>query len=59
MKFVPNRIVLVGTGAVGMAYAYALVNQATCEELVLIDLDETKSTSTRGSGTVSTPAWPR
>lgn len=43
MKFVPSRIVLVGTGAVGMAYAYALVNQAICEELVLIDLNETKS----------------
>lgn len=43
MKYVANKIVLVGTGAVGMAYAYALVNQAVCEELVLIDLNEAKS----------------
>lgn len=43
MKYVPNKIVLVGTGAVGMAYAYALVNQGICEELVLIDLNEAKS----------------
>lgn len=43
MKYVANKVVLIGTGAVGMAYAYALVNQGTCEELVLIDLNEEKS----------------
>lgn len=43
MKYVPNKIVLIGTGAVGMAYAYALVNQGLVEELVLIDLNEAKS----------------
>ena len=34
-----NRVVIVGTGFVGMSYAYALVNQGTVEELVLIDRD--------------------
>ncbi|WP_424948760.1 L-lactate dehydrogenase, partial [Dermatophilus congolensis] len=43
VKYVPNRVVLIGTGAVGMAYAYAVVNQGICEDLVLIDLNETKS----------------
>jgi L-lactate dehydrogenase len=43
MKYVDNKVVLVGTGAVGMAYAYAVVNQGLIDELVLIDLDERKS----------------
>lgn len=43
MKYVENKIVLVGTGAVGMAFAFAVVNQGICDELVLIDLDESKS----------------
>lgn len=42
MKYVANKVVLIGTGAVGMAYAYAVVNQGICDELVLIDLDETR-----------------
>ncbi|MBK8435808.1 MAG: L-lactate dehydrogenase [Austwickia sp.] len=42
MKFVANKVVLIGTGAVGMAYAYAVVNQGICDELVLIDLDENR-----------------
>ena len=38
-----NKVVLVGCGNVGMAYAYALVNQQTyVDELVLIDIDEEK-----------------
>ena len=32
-----NKVVIVGTGMVGMSYAYSMVNQGTCEELVLID----------------------
>ena len=28
-----SKIVIVGTGMVGMSYAYALVNQGTVEEL--------------------------
>lgn len=36
-----NKIVLIGCGNVGMSYAYALLNQRTyVNELVLIDLDE-------------------
>lgn len=44
MKYVvENKVVLIGTGAVGVAYAFAVVNQGICDELVLIDLDETRS----------------
>ena len=35
-----NKVVIVGTGMVGMSYAYSMVNQGTCEELVLIDIDK-------------------
>ena len=36
-----NKLVLIGCGNVGMSYAYALINQRTyVNELVLIDLDE-------------------
>lgn len=38
-----NKVVIVGTGFVGMSYAYALVNQGTVEELVLIDIDYEKA----------------
>lgn len=34
-----RKIVLVGTGMVGMSFAYAALNQHICDELVLIDLD--------------------
>lgn len=34
-----RKIVLVGTGMVGMSYAYALLNQNVCDELVLVDID--------------------
>lgn len=35
-----NRVVLIGCGNVGMSYAYALLNQHTyVDELILIDLD--------------------
>ena len=43
MKYVENKVVLIGTGAVGMAFAFAAVNQSVCDELVLIDLNEVKS----------------
>ena len=35
-----RRIVLIGTGMVGMSYAYALLNQNLCDELVLIDINK-------------------
>ncbi|MCA0435105.1 MAG: L-lactate dehydrogenase [Austwickia sp.] len=43
MKYVDNKVVLIGTGAVGMAYAFAVANQGLADELVLIDLNERKS----------------
>lgn len=38
-----SKVVIVGTGFVGMSYAYALVNQGAAEELVLIDIDRDKA----------------
>lgn len=38
-----SKVVVVGTGFVGMSYAYALVNQGAAEELVLIDIDHKKA----------------
>ena len=38
-----NKVVLVGTGMVGMSYAYSLLNQGTCERLVLIDINTEKA----------------
>ena len=38
-----NRVVLVGTGAVGCSYAYSLINQGVVEELVLVDVNEAKA----------------
>jgi L-lactate dehydrogenase len=34
-----RKVVIVGTGFVGMSYAYAMLNQNACDELVLIDID--------------------
>ena len=34
-----RKVVLVGTGMVGMSFAYAALNQSACDELVLIDLN--------------------
>ena len=31
-----SKVGIIGTGMVGMSYAYSMVNQGTCEELVLI-----------------------
>ena len=38
-----RKIVLVGTGFVGMSFAYALLNQSACDVLVLIDSDRKKA----------------
>lgn len=38
-----RKIVLVGTGMVGMSYAFALLNQNLCDELVLIDINQKKA----------------
>ncbi|MBO9129427.1 L-lactate dehydrogenase [Bacillus sp. 165] len=39
-----NRVVLIGTGAVGCSFAYSMVNQGVAEELVLIDVNHEKAT---------------
>lgn len=38
-----NRVVLIGTGAVGCSYAYSFINQGVAEELVLIDVNERRA----------------
>ena len=38
-----RKVVLVGTGAVGTAYAYSLINQGSVTELVLIDANSEKA----------------
>jgi len=38
-----NKVVIVGTGAVGSSYAYALMNQGVSDEIVLVDLNENKA----------------
>ena len=35
-----NKIVLIGAGAVGIAYAYAVLNQGLTDHLAIIDLDQ-------------------
>ena len=38
-----KKVVLVGTGMVGMSFAYSALNQAVCDELVLIDIDKKRA----------------
>lgn len=38
-----KKVVIVGVGMVGMSYAYALLNQNICDELVLIDIDKERA----------------
>ena len=40
MKTDKRKVALVGCGMVGMSYAYAMLNQNVCDELVLIDVDK-------------------
>ena len=40
-----SKVGIIGTGMVGMSYAYSMVNQGTCEELVLIDINKEKTKS--------------
>ncbi len=39
MANLKRKVVLIGTGMVGMSFAYAALNQSICDELVLIDLN--------------------
>ncbi len=43
MANISRKVVLVGTGMVGMSFAYAALNQSVCDELVLIDLNEVRA----------------
>ncbi len=38
-----RKIVLVGTGMVGMSFAYSALNQSLCDELVLVDIDKKRA----------------
>lgn len=38
-----RKVVLIGTGMVGMSYAYALLNQNACDQLVLIDINQKRA----------------
>ena len=38
-----RKVALIGTGMVGMSYAYALLNQSVCDELVLIDVNKKRA----------------
>ena len=35
-----RKTVIIGTGFVGMSYAYSMLNRNTCDEIVLIDIDK-------------------
>ena len=43
MRTGDRRVVLVGTGFVGMSFAYSMLNQGGIEELVLIDVNKEKA----------------
>ena len=43
MKVDKRKVVIVGTGMVGMSYAYCLLNQSVCDELVLIDVNKVRA----------------
>lgn len=38
-----RKVVIIGCGFVGMSYAYSLLNQGLCDELVLIDVDKKRA----------------
>ncbi len=43
MRVDKRKVALVGCGMVGMSYAYCLLNQTVCDELVLIDVNEKRA----------------
>ena len=43
MKGDNKKVVLIGTGMVGMSFAYAALNQGVCDELVLCDLNKDRA----------------
>ena len=38
-----RKVGLIGTGMVGMSFAYSALNQSLCDELVLIDIDKKRA----------------
>ena len=38
-----SKVVIIGTGMVGMSYAYSLLNQGTVKEIVLIDINKERA----------------
>lgn len=38
-----KKVVIVGVGMVGMSYAYSMLNQNICDEIVLIDINKTRA----------------
>lgn len=38
-----SKVVVIGTGTVGISYAFAMLNQGHCDELVLIDVNEKRA----------------
>ena len=42
-KYDQRKVVLVGCGMVGMSYAYSVLNQNICDELVLIDVNKKRA----------------
>ena len=43
MANLKRKVVLIGTGMVGMSFADAALNQSICDELILIDLNEVRA----------------
>lgn len=43
MRTDKRKVALIGTGMVGMSYAYSLLNQNVCDELVLIDINKIRA----------------
>lgn len=43
MRVDKRKVVLIGTGMVGMSYAYSMLNQNVCDELVLIDINRKRA----------------
>lgn len=43
MRMDKRKVALIGTGMVGMSYAYSMLNQNICDELVLIDINRKRA----------------
>lgn len=44
-KYDERKVALVGCGMVGMSYAYSMLNQNICDELVLIDINKERASA--------------